>query len=191
MSPSSRAVCAAARSPSTQSASSARSAVCLAPTPPQTICLTVAVRIQSALHVGSAAHNVDPRGQILNLALYVVGEGVTALATTAAAVVDHHEVCSERIRIGPLATRSQIRTSERTLEMFTPIAGRTVLVTGGTKGIGKGIAGVFARAGANVVVNGRDSEAGEAAVRDLSGQGGEVAFVAGDVGRAAHCERLA
>jgi 3-oxoacyl-[acyl-carrier protein] reductase len=40
-------------------------------------------------------------------------------------------------------------------------------------------------------VNGRDSEAGEAAVRDLSGQGGEIAFVAGDVGRAADCERLA
>lgn len=75
--------------------------------------------------------------------------------------------------------------------MFTPIEGRTVLVTGGTKGIGKGIAGVFARAGANVVVNGRDAETGEAAALALSGQGGEVAYIAGDVSRAADCERIA
>ena len=75
--------------------------------------------------------------------------------------------------------------------MVTPITGRTVLVTGGTKGIGKGIAGVFARAGANVVVNGRGAEAGEAAVRELSGQGGEVAYAGGDVRTAGDCERLA
>jgi len=75
--------------------------------------------------------------------------------------------------------------------MFTPIDGRTVLVTGGTRGIGKGIASVFARAGANVVVNGRDADTGEEAVRALSGQGGEVAYVGGDVSKAADCERMA
>jgi 3-oxoacyl-[acyl-carrier protein] reductase len=70
--------------------------------------------------------------------------------------------------------------------VFTPLTGRTVIVTGGTKGIGKGIAGVFARAGANLVLVGRDPERGAAAAKELGG-----AFVAADVARAADCERLA
>jgi 3-oxoacyl-[acyl-carrier protein] reductase len=75
--------------------------------------------------------------------------------------------------------------------MFTPVKGRTVIVTGGTKGIGKGIAREFAKAGANVVVTGRDEAAGKEAVAALSGLGGEVSYVQGDVGKAADCERMA
>ena len=74
--------------------------------------------------------------------------------------------------------------------MFTPITGRSVLVTGGTKGIGKGIARVFAGAGANVVITGRNAEAGAQAVHDLAGLEGRVTFSHGDVTDRDDCARV-
>ena len=74
--------------------------------------------------------------------------------------------------------------------MFTPITGRSVLVTGGTKGIGKGIAAVFLRAGARVTIVGRGSTDGAQAAAELGADGGEVAYVSADVGVAADTERM-
>ncbi|MFI6602515.1 3-oxoacyl-ACP reductase FabG [Nonomuraea sp. NPDC050536] len=68
--------------------------------------------------------------------------------------------------------------------MFTSVAGRSVVVTGGTKGIGKGIAAVFARAGARVLITGR----GPGTPEKLPDG---VTFAAGDVSSAADCERIA
>lgn len=76
--------------------------------------------------------------------------------------------------------------------MFTSMQGRTVVVTGGSKGIGKGIARVFARAGANLLVAARDEDRLAAVAGELGAEGpGEVATVVADVSSVADCRRMA
>ncbi len=76
--------------------------------------------------------------------------------------------------------------------MLTSIAGRSVVVTGATKGIGKGIARVFARHGANVLITGRDEAAAETTCAELNGLGqGRVSFLLGDVSSRSWCSRMA
>jgi 3-oxoacyl-[acyl-carrier protein] reductase len=61
------------------------------------------------------------------------------------------------------------------------LEGRVALITGGTHGIGKGIAGVFCRLGARVMLVARDETAGEKAAAELRRAGGESAFCPADV----------
>ncbi len=76
--------------------------------------------------------------------------------------------------------------------MFTSFEGRRVVVTGGSKGIGKGIARVFARSGADVLVVARDTTALEAAAADIDAEGaGRVETLAADVATVAGCRELA
>src|ERR1700730_18635540 len=78
--------------------------------------------------------------------------------------------------------------------MFTSIAGRVVVVTGGTRGIGKGIDSVFARSGARVLITGRDSGVARAAapkLHALAQAPGEVSFIQADVSDREDCRRMA
>lgn len=65
--------------------------------------------------------------------------------------------------------------------MFTSLQGRSAIVTGGSKGIGRGIAETFANAGVDVLITGRNQADLDQAVTDLSGAPGRVSAVSADV----------
>jgi NAD(P)-dependent dehydrogenase (short-subunit alcohol dehydrogenase family) len=69
------------------------------------------------------------------------------------------------------------------------LAGRTALVTGGSSGIGRAMAGALARAGANVVVLARREAALADTVRSLRAAGGQAAWVSVDLGDRSGLER--
>lgn len=62
--------------------------------------------------------------------------------------------------------------------MIHSVSGRSVLVTGGSKGIGKGIARVLAQAGAKVAIMARHIEKAQAAAKEI---GPSVIGIGGDV----------
>lgn len=65
--------------------------------------------------------------------------------------------------------------------MFTSMKDRSVVVTGASKGIGKGIAQVFANAGCKVLLVARTLQDAEAAAGDIEQAGGTASAIAGDV----------
>lgn len=69
-------------------------------------------------------------------------------------------------------------------------AGKVVLVTGGTSGIGRATAVAFAKEGAKVVVSGRREKEGAAVVQEIALAGGIAHFVAADVAQEADVKRL-
>jgi len=69
-------------------------------------------------------------------------------------------------------------------------AAKVALVTGATSGIGAATAAAFARAGARVVLGGRDRDRGTAVAAGIEAAGGEALFVVADVADPRACDRL-
>ncbi|MBX8632511.1 MAG: SDR family oxidoreductase [Thermoplasmata archaeon] len=67
--------------------------------------------------------------------------------------------------------------------------GRSVIVTGGTSGIGLATASLFAERGANVIITGKSREKGQKALKSIRGKG-DTEFFKGNVSSVTDAEKL-
>jgi len=74
--------------------------------------------------------------------------------------------------------------------MLTSIKDRSVIVTGGSRGIGRGMARVFAAKSAQVLIVGRDGAQAEVAAAAIRAEGGRASAFAADVGNPRDVERM-
>lgn len=74
--------------------------------------------------------------------------------------------------------------------MSTLLDNKIALVTGGSSGIGRAAARLFAREGAKVVIADIDAEGGEATLQSVRSTGGEAHFVQTDISKTADVEAL-
>ncbi len=87
---------------------------------------------------------------------------------------------------------TQVYGDGGTLEyVFTSISGRSVIVTGASKGIGKGIARVFAAKGARILLVARDLDLAETTAYEIRSTGGIASALAADVSSPDEAERMA
>lgn len=74
--------------------------------------------------------------------------------------------------------------------MESKLYGKVIVVSGGTKGVGRAACEEFARQGAKVVIGGRDEESAYKSIRIMRTYGSEGIFVYTDLEKVDDCKRL-
>ena len=117
--------------------------------------------------------------------------GITCQRSTCDVLACHVLTCSRAhvLRVCPHSHVARRRTWEDV--MLTSIAGRSVIVTGASKGIGKGIAKVFCKNGGKVLVVSRNIKEAEACAEELRRAGGTARGCAADVTKIGDMQMLA
>ena len=70
------------------------------------------------------------------------------------------------------------------------LSGKVAIITGGTSGIGKATALLFAEEGADVVITGRRAELGQSVLDEIRQKGGRGVYVQADHSKADDCSRV-
>jgi len=65
-----------------------------------------------------------------------------------------------------------------------------VLITGGTSGMGEATAEAFVKAGADVVISGRNQKNADGIIERLQDEAGSICFIAADIGDRGQCDQL-
>ncbi|WP_437730050.1 SDR family oxidoreductase [Sorangium sp. So ce1335] len=115
--------------------------------------------------------------------------------TSPAGYADGHHTSPAGYANGPAITPARapaaLAAQRPTPALGAALAGKTVLVTGSSRGLGRAIATKLGRAGARVVVNSFHSrDDGEAIADEIRGAGGDAVHVWGSVANPAHIDRL-
>src|SRR5262249_46795107 len=81
----------------------------------------------------------------------------------------------------PARDRSRRRFDERVKTRMKLLEGKSAIVTGSGRGIGRAVATLFAQHGAHVVVNDLDGETAEGVVNSINASGGVATACVGSV----------